>query len=97
MDDPELDLSYQHIQTGRKKNTYAEKQIDLDQTRDLVKAIYGYLLNELRNGIISCRPTENACDYCEYHAICHFKGLKLKELPEIVEGSLKKVEMEDEE
>ncbi len=97
VDDPELDLSYQHIQTGRKKNTYAEKQIDLDQTRDLIKAIYGYLLNELRNGIISCRPTENACDYCEYHAICHFKGLKLKELPEIVEGSLKKVEMEDEE
>ena len=96
VDDPELDLSYEHIQTGRKKNTYAEKQIDLGQTRDLVKAIYGHLLNELRNGIITCRPTDKACDYCEYHAICHFKGLKLKELPELVEGSLKKVEMEDE-
>lgn len=95
-DDPNLDDGdYSHMQTGRSKGSMKSRTIDLDNTRALIQGIYEYLLTSIKNGEISLRPVETACTYCDYHQICHFKGLKLSELEPVVEGSLKKKDKED--
>ena len=84
--DENLDQDENHIKTGRKD----ARMIDLDLTRKYIKDIYLYLLKTIRSGEIPVRPVEGACQYCEYHSICHFKGLELKKLDQPIEGQLKK-------
>lgn len=71
-----LDLEYKHIKTRKKGCISDQYMIDLDQTKALLKEIYTFLLNEIKDGKITLSPNKGACDYCIYHRICHFKGLQ---------------------
>ena len=71
-----LDLEYKHIKTRKKGCISDQYMIDLDKTKALLKEIYAFLLNEIKEGKIALKPNKGACDYCIYHRICHFKGLQ---------------------
>lgn len=47
--------------------------------------IYRYLIDSLLEGNIECSPTEKACTYCEYSAICMYKGIAKARKPIIQE------------
>ena len=47
---------------------------DTLKTEQFIHEIYAYLAQELWSGNISASPIEGACTYCDYHAICQFKG-----------------------
>ena len=46
------------------------------EIKEALKDIYTSLLQSLKDGDISLNPSEDACDYCRFHSICHFKGIK---------------------
>ncbi len=48
---------------------------DRDKTFDLLKDIYIYLYDTLKKGDISLVPKTDACKYCDFKKICHFKGI----------------------
>lgn len=71
-----LDFTYSHVNTRSKKYLSKDSLIDYDNTLALLKEIYINLIDNLDKGNIELTPHEKACEYCKYHSICHFKGLK---------------------
>lgn len=71
-----LDFNFKHINTRAKDRISDDYLIDIDKTQELLIEIYQNLLKNLDEGNIELTPHENACKYCKYHSICHFKGLK---------------------
>ncbi len=49
-------------------------QYDMDAIRAYMQALYTYFRDQVLTGNISLQPTEGACTFCDYRAICRFQG-----------------------
>ena len=75
-DTKDLDHTYKHINTRKKDAISSQYLIDYDKTKTLILNIYQYLIKSLKDGKIDLKPSEDACTWCNYHRICHYKGIK---------------------
>lgn len=73
---PGLDRNYECIASKSKKYLSKDRLIDEEKTDNALKEIYTYLVRNLKDGNIAIEPSSDACQYCPYHLICHFKGIK---------------------
>ncbi len=71
-----LDKNYECVATRKKNAISKDRLINIEATKEALKDIYTSLLQSLKDGDISLNPSEDACDYCRFHSICHFKGIK---------------------
>ena len=71
-----LDRNFECIASRSKKYLSKDRLIDQEKTMKALKEIYTYLVHNLKEGNIAIEPTKDACQYCPYHVICHFKGIK---------------------
>ncbi|MCL2062535.1 MAG: PD-(D/E)XK nuclease family protein [Firmicutes bacterium] len=55
-----------------RKSTYALTQADLDALADYAERAVENALCELHEGYIAAAPNENACERCDYGAVCGF-------------------------
>ncbi len=49
-------------------------QYDMDAVRAYMQTLYTYFRDQVLTGNISLQPTEGACTFCDYRAICRFQG-----------------------
>lgn len=70
----ELDDDGRHIARGKKKFVLSNTAAFSKAVR-IMDTIYTYLYDRLKDGDISLSPTGDACKYCRFHTICHFRGL----------------------
>lgn len=64
-----------------KKGLHAKKIIDKRVLKHKLDQIYQIISQQILDGRIVCEPSESACMFCPYHAICRFSGNhKAKEL-----------------
>ena len=55
---------------GRDKNAIRS----LSALGDGLQEILTYLGESILQGAIACEPGEGACDFCDYHCICRYRG-----------------------
>lgn len=76
-----LDDDGSHI-TGVRQNKEgmikASKTYDINTIERWFTQMYQMLGKQLLSGHIRCEPNEEACLFCSYHEICHFKGFYTK-------------------
>ena len=55
---------------GRDKNTIRS----LPAIMDALTKILTYLGESILQGEIACEPGEGACDFCDFHSVCRYRG-----------------------
>ena len=73
------------------------KTVHFENLKQALFELYSQLYDELRMGNIAKDCVEKACDYCDYKAICQFKGEAMKErnrtsIPSLIEGAQNEAE-----
>ncbi len=63
------------------KEFFTTSNYDMDAIEQVLTALFDKLVDQLKQGRIELTPLENACTYCNFKAICRFKGLAEKEKP----------------
>lgn len=61
----------------------ATKLYNLTTITQYMETIYKTIAKQIMQGDISCKPLEDACTYCAYHAICRFHDWPREKTPYI--------------
>lgn len=74
VDYPGLDYNFNFVTNNGKKQISKNYLIDHDTLKEAFNSIYRFIYKSMESGDISLNPNEDACKYCIYKTICHFKG-----------------------
>lgn len=66
------------ISMNKSGEVKARKLYHMDTLKEHFETMYQTIGSKILSGNISLTPGEHACDYCNYHEICRFKGLATK-------------------
>lgn len=84
----ELDYNSEYILSRSNKNN----QLDHDEVVFAFNEIYNHIYEQLSNGDISLKPTEEACKYCSFKRLCHYRGGKYYQRETIYDFNIKEEE-----
>ncbi len=71
--DDDYDDDQRHINIAKAKKV---RPLNFDDVAKSLEEILEALIKKILDGDIRIAPNEKECDYCPYHTICHFRGLK---------------------
>lgn len=69
-----LDYEFNFVLNRGKKQISKDYRLDPSELKTALNTIYSEIYQMMANGDISLNPTKDACAYCKYQEICHFKG-----------------------
>ncbi len=81
----ELDYNSEYISARSNKNN----KLDHDEVAFAFNEIYNYIYEQLSSGDISLKPTEEACKYCSFKRLCHYRGGKYYQRETIYDFNVK--------
>ncbi len=54
----------------------SRKLLPFEKVAEALEDIFSYIITRIKEAKIDIAPDDKECDYCPYHTICHFKGVK---------------------
>ena len=79
-----LDDNASHItgvRINKDEQIVSSKIYNLDTIEQYLQQMYQQIADRILKGDIRLEPCENACMFCAYHEICHFRGMPFKRSP----------------